>query len=278
MTPEATAAPRTSPAPAPAPRWPLAALLVMGLLAAPAGARVQPRLLDWQARLSRLIPRRVQVRVAEVADRLPVTATPGDLQEALVALRGAPSGFGPGLPPEPLELFGGIRLLLRRDQTLERYDQRVALYDASLRLLAAYRREVNEALRLAPPGPPGPALPGVEEGLPAPEVRPEGVHVLRLLPAPRPGTSRERLRLYLGAADQDTAALAPRREEADRGRAAFRETTLAWRWHLRHLGDRLDPLSGMPAHPVESGTPGAEPPVEQIPPPPPLDLPELRED
>lgn len=236
--------------------------------AGPASALIQPRLLDWQARLSRLLPERVRVRAARASDALPLTAMPEDLRQVL-------SGLSPGIPPEPVELFAGIRLLLRRDETLVRFDERVDLYDESLRLLREYRQDVNEALRLAPGGPAGPPLPPAQEGLPKPETRPEGVHALRLLPHPRPTTPRARLRLFLEAAGQDVAALQQRRDEADQARAVFRDSTMAWRWHLRRLADSLDPQTGAPAPPVESVTTCADPPVEQIPPPPPLDLPEL---
>ena len=237
-------------------------------LAGPAGAVVEPRMLDWQARLSRMLPEGVRAGLVRVVEELPVTATLQDLRQAVQPV-------APDLPPEPLELFAGIRQLLRQENTLQRFDERVALYGKSLELLRSYRQQVHEALRLAPEGPAGPPLPPPQEGLPRPEALPDGVRTLRLLPAPRPATPRARLRLCLQAAEQDEQVLRERFDLAARAREAFHDNAQAWRRYLNDLAGALDPATGHRLLPEEAGPPCACPLVEQIPPPPPLDLPEL---
>lgn len=243
-------------------------LLIALSLAAPAGAMVHPRLLDWQARLSRMLPRPVRTQVATVADGLPVTATPEDLRQAL-------DPIAPTLPRDPLELFAGIRILQRREEVLGRFEERLALLERSLESLDLYRREVNQALRLAPQGPAGPDLEAPREGLPAPELRPDAIHVLRWLPSPGPGVPRERLRLLREAALEDTRRIRALEARTLQARDAFLEGTLNWRRHLRLLAGHLDPATGL-AFP-SSAAPQHPPQIEIIPPPPPLDLPEFRE-
>lgn len=249
-------------------RLALALLFMVVLTAGPASALIQPRLLDWQARLSRLLPERARTRALAVAERVPVTAMPADLQAAL-------SGVAPGVAPEPVELYAGIRVLQRRDEVLARYEARVGLLEESLRILQDYERSLHDAIRVAPDGPPGPPLPPAAEGLPEPQLRPEGVYVFRLLPYPTPATSRARLRQLLAASEEDQARVDAQGDRAREGREEFAETTLAWRWHLLSLSNRLDPVTGEPGLPVMSLPACAEPTVEQIPPPPPMDLPPL---
>lgn len=246
------------------------ACMLLAVLSAPASALIQPRLLDWQARLSRLLPEHARTRALAVAEAVPVTAMPPDLNAAL-------QGVAPGVAPEPVELYAGIRFLQRRDEVLARYAARVALWEESLRILDDYERSLNDAIRLAPDGPPGPPLPAPSQGLPEPQVRPDGVHVLRLLPYPTPTTTRARLRKLVEAAEQDQAVVAAEGERVRQGRQGFEETTLAWRWYLKGLGDRLDPVTGEPGLPVLSLPACAQPTVETIPPPPPMDLTPLPE-
>ncbi len=246
-------------------------LLLLVVLGAPALAVIHPRLLDWQARLGRMLPQEARTRASEVSDGLPATATPQDLRQAL-------EGVAPSLPRPPLELFAGIRLLHRREEILQRFDQRLDLYDRAQGLLHRYCRDAHEALRLAPPGPAGPPAPAPREGLIQPQASEEGIRVLRDLPTLQPEMARARVRLLLLAAEQDLQEVGRRRAEACQARQAFLESTLVWRRHLRQLADGLDPFTGLPYPPREE-LPGYIPPlIEQIPPPPPLDLPEFRED
>lgn len=254
---------------------PLRRALVIALsllfLAAPVGATIHPRLLDWQARLSRMLPEGARLQAAQASDNLPATATPTELQQALQEV-------APGLPRAPVELYSGLRLLQRREAILVGFARHLAVHDRARALLVDYCRQTHEALRLAPPGPAGPALPEPRANLPEPRVSREGLEVLRELPAPRPSTPRARLRRLLQAAEEDLREVTRRRAAADEAREIFLRATLVWRRHLRRLAESLDSATGLPC-PSRVGAPGCVPPlVEQIPPPPPLDLPELRED
>jgi len=243
-------------------------LLLVLALVAPAKAVVHPRMLDWQARLSRMIPGPARTEALSVADGLAVTSTPEDLQQALIPV-------APTLPREALELFAGIRVLQRREEVLVRFEERLARLKESLDLLDRYRREIHQALRLAPRGPAGPALEPPGGGLPTPEVRLDGVHAMRFLPSPTPQTPRNRLRLVLQAAQEDTRQVQGQQARTIRAREDFLAGTMHWRRHLRHLAEILDPASGLPF--PEQDKPEHPPLIEQIPPPPPLDLPEFRE-
>lgn len=246
----------------------LAWLVLLLALVAPAHGVVHPRMLDWQARLSRMIPGSARNEAGRVADRLPVTSAPEDLRNALVSV-------APTLPRHALELYAGIRMLQRREAVLVRFGGRLTLLRKSLDLLDRYRREIHQAMRLAPRGLAGPALESPGEGLPTPEVHPDGVHVLRLLPSPRPGTPRSRLRLFLQAAEEDTRRVQSQNAQTLQARDDFLEGTLRWHRHLRQLADLLDPATGLPFPPQVQ--PQHPPWIEQIPPPPPLDLPEFQE-
>ena len=246
----------------------LAWLVFLLALVAPAHGVVHPRMLDWQARLSRMIPESARIEAARVADGLTVTSAPQDLRQALLSV-------APTLPRQALELYAGIRVLQRREEVLLRFGERLKLLEESLDLLDRYRREIHQTMRLAPRGPVGPALEFPGEGLPTPEVHPDGVHVLRFLPSPRPGTPRSSLRLFLQAAEEDTHQLQSQNTRTLQARDEFLEGTLLWRQHLYRLANLLDPATGLP-FPSQS-QPQNPPWVEQIPPPPPLDLPEFQE-
>jgi len=252
----------------------LLTVLTVLLLATPALGVIHPRLLDWQARLSRMLPEGARLQAARASDDLPVTATPAELQQAL-------GEVAPGLPRVPLELFSGLRLLQRREATLVGFDERLQLYARSHDLLTRYCRDTHEALRLAPPGPDGSAgapLAEPEAGRFEPQTSPQGLVVLRELPAPHPGLPRARLRRLRLAATQDLQEVARRRVATEKARAVFLDSTLVWRRHLYRLAESLSPTSGLPCPTQEALPEGAWPLVEQVPPPPPLDLPELRED
>ncbi len=246
----------------------LTGLVLLLALVAPAKAVVHPRLLDWQARLSRMLPGPTRTEAMSVADGLAVVSTPEDLRRTLVPV-------APTLPRQALELYAGIRVLQRREEVLIRFEERATRLRESLDILDRYRREIHQALRLAPRGPAGPPLEAPGEGLPTPEVRRDGVHVLRFLPSPSPGIPRNRLRLFLQAAEEDTRQVHSQDARTQQARGEFLEGTLRWRRHLRQLADLLDPATGLP-FPVQD-KPQHPPLIKQIPPPPPLDLPEFQE-
>ena len=105
------------------------AWLLFGLCCAPAQAIIQPRLYDWQARLTRLLPVSIKDKAVNLSEELFEESANFELLHNKVLQLNA------SIPHEPIELFIGIKLLIKNDAVLTIEKAKEAEYDKALDLL-----------------------------------------------------------------------------------------------------------------------------------------------
>lgn len=263
----------------PAPRVIIATLVLCGLLCSQAQAIIQPRLADWQARLNRLLPPRVRLKANDVANTLPLSGRVEELQAELANIHTT-------IPTPTIEMYAGIKFLLRKDAQCDRNNADIAVYDKGLKLLEDYERRCRRYLNQAPlrVDAPGARVPLADPVLadpvneqPEPQVNEDGTYVIRLLPKISPTTPRETLKLYMAAARTDRHFLEGERAQLVAQAAEFAATTGQLRRRLKALSSLLNPITGLPQPtPRQQNADGASS-IEQIPPPPPFDLQTIKE-
>ncbi len=248
------------------------AWLLLGLCCAPAQAIIQPRLYDWQARLTRLIPVSVRDKAIILSEELfEESATLELLHDKVIQLNAA-------IPHEPIELFIGIKLLIKNDAVLNNEKAKEAEYDKALNLLKKYKHNLKRHLYAAPYGPDTSSselkAPQRFQGYSLEDER--GIFVLRLLPAPSPKHSKATLHSLIAACSEDEEAMKKYKQDFDAQLADFKENNRNLRRYINDLSEQLSPVTGLPLPKSPNDNDNNE--IEQIPPPPPIDLQPIKEE
>ena len=249
----------------------LIAIVMLGLLLAPVQAIVQPRLYDWQARLTRLIPASIREQAIKLSEELFEESADTELLHARVMQLNA------AIPYEPIELFIGIKLLIKNDALLNNEKAKEAEYDKAIALLKQYKHNLKRLLYTAPYGPDTSSeelkSPQVFQGKSHEDER--GIFVLRLLPAPSSRHSKATLHSFIAAASDDEEAMKKYKQDFNAQLLAFKDNNKNLRRYINDLSERLSPITGLPLPESPKNFDNNE--IEQIPPPPPFDLQPIKE-
>lgn len=251
-------------------RWKLiaaAVVVAMMLVSLPSQALVHPRLYDWQVRLSRLLPAEMLARGRIIADNL-------ESDDALATLQAQLAEVRPNIAPEALELYTGIRFLIRQDGYSERYSTRANQCQQAEELLEKYQRLIQRHLKAAPPGQDLAELEPSKSQVGLCQSTPKGIYVLRWLPMPAAGNSKGYLHSCFEAAAHDLSIVRAGQAENKRRHEQYHQTSTALRQRLAYLCSIIDPRTGLLCKQSTSFSPCTT--VEQLPPPPPLEFRTLR--
>ncbi len=253
-------------------RQALIAIFLLELLLLPAQAIVQPRLYDWQARLTRLIPASIREKALMLTEELfEESADINLLHNKVIQLNVT-------IPNEPIELFIGIKLLIKNDAFLNIETAKEAEYDKALVLLNKYKHNLKRHLYSAPYGPDTSQAelksPGKFPG--QPYENEQGLTVIRLLPAPAATHSKATLHSFIAAATEDEEAMKKYKQDFNAKLVAFKENNRELRRYINDLSEKLSPITGLPLPESTKNFDNTE--IEQIPPPPPFDLQPIKEE
>ncbi|MCR5663234.1 MAG: hypothetical protein K6G50_14080 [bacterium] len=247
------------------------AWLLLGLCCVPAQAIVQPRLYDWQARLTRLLPVSIKDKAVNLSEELFEESANIELLHNKVLQLNAP------IPHEPIELFIGIKLLIKNDAVLNNEKAKEAEYDKALDLLKKYKHNLKRHLYSAPYGPDTSSAelkaPQRFQGHSQEDER--GIFVLRLLPAPSPSHSKATLHSFIAACSEDEEAMKKYKQDFNAQLVVFKENNRNLRRYINDLSEQLSPVTGLPLPKSPKNLDNDK--IEQIPPPPPIDLQPIKE-
>ncbi|HXE73688.1 MAG TPA: hypothetical protein VNO81_13585 [Candidatus Nitrosotenuis sp.] len=211
----------------------LTILALLLALAAPAQALLDPRALAERARLATLLAPELRRQADALVSAFPVGASPAEWKALVQQALG---------PAAPLELYGAVGVMLRRDQVLLALEQRLRRLEEGRHLLQGYIAQTSYFLRHAEGGVEGPG-PGPPETEARPEERAEGLYVLRLLPYPGPATSRARLEMLRREARADLARVEEALTQARHSLQDYRRTQAEWGRYVLGLWSQVSAMS-----------------------------------
>ncbi len=202
----------------------LALLIVM---AVPALSRIDPDLLLYRSRASRLLDSTTREALEALVQEGP--ETPEALSK-LIATR-----FSRSAEHDLLVLYAGVALVEHRNEIAVEFERRIETLKLAQELLEDYAEEVDRSIRSASYG--GEALKLPESGsFPCQAVKTaEGIEILRPLPKPQRGLGRSGLNILRDAARHDLIRVKERLLKASRAQANYHFNTSDWLDHLRQV-------------------------------------------
>ena len=225
----------------------------------PAQAAVQPRVYEWQKRLSKAIPAVLQEAAAAKASEIGLRGTPEQIKQAAAELPCT-------LPRPALELFLGIKVLLLQDRAQQTKEKQLQQTRKAMETCDDYLYRLNKHKAGTTPRQPVPARDHAEL-LPESLSTPEWQLRLRL-----PSFDEFTTPKQMDTNRKNISALRQELEAEEEALQAALEQCRAQSHELRRyvlqLCDTMDPLTCQPYA-------GQRPTVLVIPPPP-LDAPPLQ--
>lgn len=242
----------------------LAALCILALcaLTQPVRSEIQAKAYDWQARLSRVIPKRELGMCLQTAE----ACRSGSVEEMCAEIE----AMDTRLPREPLRLYTAIKILIRRDAEITVLKNELQAVRKGRELLGGYLSSLKRTRRLK--GMKDNHALQLSERLrtaPLNEITPEGTDVLRFLPAPQKTWSDADARKFYKAADSDLKLLEAREEILKSELKDSEESCSPWRRFVDKTGRSLNPETCLPKR-VDN--PADKPLQELVYPAPPFDL------
>lgn len=231
-----------------------AALLchILALSSQPVQAIVQPRVYDWQMRLTKAIPLSTREQAAEKALELGSGASAEQIQLAAAEI---PSAFS----RPALELFLAIKVLLAQDRALQTQERHLLQIKQAIGVCQKYLRRLD---RHKPGSVPAQSVPSADrtEILPASLSTPEWQLRLRL-PSFDAYTASAELKHYRRIAAELQAELEAERDNLQQELELANSSTHELRRYVLQLCDSLDPSTCKPYA-------GQRPTILVLPPPP----------
>ncbi|MBQ7568579.1 hypothetical protein IJT17_07225 [bacterium] len=119
----------------------IAAAALLALLSyAPASAIVQPRIYDWQLRLSKRLPDKVKEEANRLAGEMGLQATPEQISQAAAELPCSSER-------KPAELYLGIKVLLAMDRSVRAAEHRLLQTNQAIAVCSQYLKRIDRYRR-----------------------------------------------------------------------------------------------------------------------------------